>query len=244
VQTVDTPFDAYGRATVYYQGDDANETTYLLTGTLTVPDTIVLNGEVCVPDQKTKTMQLNVAEITKTDPAIFRWGIGTYWSLSCTATSGAVTTRLMPALFDTMYINLTRCGGYYESGQIATPEHMQGTYTKNCGFDGYVSGTWDLRHCVEGLPCDPGGVCRAGTTVCTAGIASCVDAGPAAIPARPSAGDATGKSVCVPRSVRLGNDVQAFPIRPNVLAALAHPSPSGAHPRRAYRHCHDARAGP
>ncbi len=179
VQTVDIPFDAYGRATVYFQGDSATESSYLLTGTLTVPDSITIGGEVCVPDQKTKTMSLNTAELTKGSPSVLRWGIGTYWSLSCTAPSGAVTTRLMPALFDTMYINLTRCGGYYEVGQIATPEHMQGTYTKNCGFEGYVSGTWDLRACVEGLPCDPGGVCRAGTTVCTNGIGSCVDAGPA-----------------------------------------------------------------
>jgi hypothetical protein len=176
-QTVGVPFTAFGRATVFLQGDDATDTSYLLTGTLTVPSQIAIGDETCEPDQVTKTLPPNIAELHKSSPPVFRWGINVAWNLRCTAPGGAVTTRLVPTLFDTMYINLTRCGGFYEPGQIADPAHLKGAYTSNCGAEGLVSASWDLRACVAGVRCEMPTACREGVTVCTDGVQSCVDAG-------------------------------------------------------------------
>ena len=51
----------------------------------------------------------------------------------------------MPASFDTMGINLTGCVGSYDPGQYAELDFLKGAYTSNCGVDGSVRGTWDLR---------------------------------------------------------------------------------------------------
>jgi hypothetical protein len=195
IQTVGVPFTAYGQASVFLLGDDDSDTSYLLTGTLTVPDTIAVGNDVCVPDQTTKALPLSIAEIHKGYPAVFRWGIAVSWSLSCTAADGSVTTRLMPALFDTMYINLTQCGGYYDAGQVASATQMEGGYTKNCGLDGLVNATWSLQSCVADVACQVAdATCHSGVTACTNGIASCVDTGPA--PNGTVCGDMTGADVC------------------------------------------------
>jgi hypothetical protein len=142
-QTIDIPFNAQGRAAVYLQEDLASVTTYVLAGTLTVPATISVGSDVCVPDQTTKSW-VNAASIDKAK-GVFRWGIGVYWTLTCTAPDGAVTTQFMPAVFDTMGINLGRCPGAYDPGQYAELDFMKGAYTTNCGVEGSVRGTWDLR---------------------------------------------------------------------------------------------------
>ena len=92
------------------------------------------------------TLPLNVAEAHKSTPPVFRWGIGVHWTLSCDDGSSPV----LPALFDTMGINLTRCPGDYASGQVVSSDQLAGTFAKDCGLDGAVSATWDLRSCWQG----------------------------------------------------------------------------------------------
>jgi hypothetical protein len=184
------PFTATGRATVFFQEDTATDTYYSLTGTLTVPATIVdVDGATCVPDQTTKTLPFNLAEAHKSTPPVFRWGIGVHWTLTCDA---APTERLMPAMFDTMFINLTRCPADYAPGQVVSADQLAGAYTKDCGADGLVSATWDLRACVAGLDCLPA-ECRLGVTACDAGIQSCVETD---VAPNDTACGAGGASVC------------------------------------------------
>ena len=132
VQTIDVPFSAQGRATVYLQSETAGFTEYILAGSLTVPSTIAVGSDTCVPDQTTKSWA-NAAEIDRVK-GVFRWGIGVHWTLTCTATGGAVTTRVMTASFDTMNINLGgRCPpGNYEPGQFAEPEFLQASDFSLC----------------------------------------------------------------------------------------------------------------
>lgn len=177
VQTVGIPFTATGRATIYFQEDSATDTVYALTGTLTVPGSFTVDGKTCVPDQVTKTLPFNFAEVHKSEPPVFRWGIGVFWTLTCTAPGPVVTTELMPAMFDTMSINPPLCPADYLDGQIVSASQLSGTYTKDCGVGDTISATWDLRTCAPGLGCDPGVDCRLGLTACTAGIQSCADAG-------------------------------------------------------------------
>ncbi|BDG05251.1 hypothetical protein [Anaeromyxobacter oryzae] len=179
VQTVGTPMTATGRATLFLQGDDASDTVYVMTGSLTLAEpSYTVNDAQCAPVQATLTLPFSVAEVHKSAPPVFRWGIGATWELACTAPGGAATTELLPALFDTMSINLTRCGGDYAAGQVVEADRLAGTYTKDCGVEGRVSATWDLRTCATGLPCALPD-CRAGVTACDAatGVQSCVDAG-------------------------------------------------------------------
>ncbi|HEX8780607.1 MAG TPA: hypothetical protein VF728_05510, partial [Nocardioides sp.] len=143
LQTVGIPFGAQGRAAVYLKDESANFTSYVLAGTLTVPATIMVGSDVCVPDQTTKSWA-NIAEIDKAK-GVFRWGIGVHWTLTCTAPGGAVRTEVMPALFDTLGINLIRCTGAYDPGQFAELEFLRGAYTSDCGAEGAVRGIWDLR---------------------------------------------------------------------------------------------------
>ena len=179
VQTVGIPFAASGRATLFFQSDDASDTSYAMTGTLTVPDTFKVGDSQCVPDETTKTLPLGMAEVHKAQPPVFRWGIGATWTLTCTAPGGAVTTELLPAQFDTLSINLTRCGGgTYLPGQVVDADRLAGAYTTDCGVEGIVSATWDLRACVAGQPCPIAVDCRLGLTACD-GTPSCVDTGPA-----------------------------------------------------------------
>ncbi|ABS27125.1 Calx-beta domain-containing protein [Anaeromyxobacter sp. Fw109-5] len=142
-QNLNVPFDAQGRATVYLRDESTSLTTYVLAGTLTVPATMTLGTETCVPDQTTKSWA-NAAEIDKVR-SVFRWGTGVGWTLTCTGTDGRVTTRFMPAVFDTMGINLARCAGTFDPGQYAEKDFIRGAYTADCGAEGGVRGTWDLR---------------------------------------------------------------------------------------------------
>ncbi|HEU4385626.1 MAG TPA: Calx-beta domain-containing protein [Anaeromyxobacteraceae bacterium] len=141
-QTLDIPFSAQGRAAVFLKDDSAAFTTYVLSGTLTVPATILVGNDVCVPDQITKSW-VNIAEIDKAR-GVFRWGTGVHWTLTCTSPGGGVTTRTMPASFDTMGINF-QCPGSYDPGQYAELDFLKGAYTANCGAEGQVRATWDLR---------------------------------------------------------------------------------------------------
>jgi hypothetical protein len=142
-QTYGVPFVADGRATLYLQSGDASGTAYVLAGTLTAPSSIALGNDVCVPDQVTKSW-VNTAEVDGSR-GVFRWGIGVSWTLTCTSPGGAVTIRDMPAVFDTMGINLTRCLGTYDPGQFAEPAFLKGAYTTDCGTEGAVRATWELR---------------------------------------------------------------------------------------------------
>ncbi len=180
-QTVGTPMTATGRATLFLQGDDGYDTVYVMTGSLTVAEASYSVADAqCVPAQSTVTLPFSVAEVHKSAPPVFRWGIGASWELTCTAPGGAVTTELLPALFDTMSINLTRCAGDYAAGQVVEANRLAGTYTTDCGVEGTVSATWDLLGCVVGLQCASGTECRLGTTACdAAGAQSCVDGGSA-----------------------------------------------------------------
>src|SRR5574342_363987 len=82
-QTVGIPFNAQGHAAVYLMNDSASFTTYVLAGTLTVPATIAVGSDTCVPDQATKSWA-NIAEIDKAR-RVFRWGTGVFWTLTCTS---------------------------------------------------------------------------------------------------------------------------------------------------------------
>lgn len=169
------PFTASGSGTIHFLSDDAADTSYGLTGTLTVQDAIIRVGAAtCVPAPATVTLPLNVAEAHKSVPPVFRWGIGARWSLACSDGS----TVVMPALFDTMSINLTRCAGSYAPGQVVASDRLAGSFATDCGADGSVTGTWDLRSCWDGRTCSTGVECRDGITQCTAGVQTCVDAGP------------------------------------------------------------------
>jgi hypothetical protein len=186
VQTVGIPFTASGRATIFLQGDDVNDTTYVLTGFLSILDpatgttTFTVNGASCVPDEATKTLPLSVAEAHKSSPPVFRWGIAASWKLTCTAPGGAVTVVDLPTQFDTLGINLTRCGaGTYGAGQIVSTSQVSGSFVTDCATDGHVYADWNLMACAPGLACSTGVDCRLGTSTCTAGVQACVDAGPA-----------------------------------------------------------------
>lgn len=165
---------AFGRATLHFQGDDAYDTTYVLTGTLTlVPATFGFDGATCTVAQPTMTLPLNVAEVHKGAPPVFRWGLGVTWSATCTDGVGE-WSQLVPALFDTMSINLTSCFGEYAPGQIVASDRLAGSYTSDCGPDGAVTATWDLLSCTPGLACQTGVECQVGTTACSGGVQSCV----------------------------------------------------------------------
>lgn len=173
------PFSASGRAALYFLGDDPDDTRYLVTGSLTLaPAAFSIDGAECVTTSATVTLPASVAEIHKSTPPVLRWGIGASWPLTCTAQDGAVSERQLPALFDTMSISLTRCGGAYDPGQVVGAQQVTGAYTSDCGAEGSVRATWDLRACVEGVACVPAD-CRLGLTQCPGGIPSCVDQGPA-----------------------------------------------------------------
>jgi hypothetical protein len=85
----------------------------------------------------------------------------------------------MPALFDTMFINLTQCAGDYAPGQVVSSSELKGGYTKDCGLQGSVTATWDLLTCVAGQACATGVDCELGLTACAGGVESCTPAGPA-----------------------------------------------------------------
>jgi len=174
-QTVGIPFLATGTGTLYFVGDDPYDTTYGFTGTLTLPASIPYGGATCTPDERTKTLPLNFAEVHKGTPPVFRWGIGVVWQLSCS--DG--TALPLPAQFDTMYINLTGCPGSYGDGQLVSSTELSGMYTKDCGAGGIVTASWDLLTCFAGQPCSTGVDCRLGLTACNGGLESCADAGPA-----------------------------------------------------------------
>jgi hypothetical protein len=175
-QTYGPRFTASGRATVYYLSDDTSDTSYGLTGTLTLQDaTVSVGGATCVPDQRTLTLPLNVAEAHKSAPPVFRWGLGVHWTLSCSDGS----KPLLPAIFDTMGINPPVCPGAYDAGQVVSATALTGVFRKDCDVSGHVWAGWDLRACVTGLPCSTGTDCRLGITTCDAGLPACVDAGPA-----------------------------------------------------------------
>ncbi len=181
VQTVGIPFTATGRATIYFQEDSATDTVYALTGTLTVPGSFTVDGKTCVPDQVTKTLPFNFAEVHKSEPPVFRWGIGVFWTLTCTAPGPVVTTELMPAMFDTMSINPPLCPADYlrRADRLGGPARPART-PRTAASDGAVSATWDLRTCVAGPRLRPRRrLPRSGETACTAGVQSCVDAGAA-----------------------------------------------------------------
>jgi len=191
------PFTATGTATLYFLSDAPSDTSYGLTGTLSVQDlTIAVGGTTCVPDQRTISLPINAAEVHKS-PLEFRWGIGVHWTLTCADSS----TWVLPALFDTMGINLTGCAGDYNPGQTVSSTQLYGTYVKDCGSYGTVTASWDLRSCWDNppQPCSTGVDCRAGLVVCNAGVGSCVDSGPAidATPCGTVAGATCLGGVCV-----------------------------------------------
>lgn len=164
---------AFGRATLHFQGDDAYDTTYILTGSLTLTSaTFTFDGKSCTVAQPTMTLPLNVAEVHKSGP-VFRWGLGVTWAATCTDGVGE-WSQLVPALFDTMSINLTSCVNEYAPGQMVTSERLTGAFTSDCGPDGAVTATWDLLSCTAGLACQTGVECQVGTTACSGGVQSCV----------------------------------------------------------------------
>lgn len=173
------PFAANGRAALYFLGDDADDTRYLVTGSLTlVPTSFTIDGAECVATSATVTLPASVAELHKSTPPVFRWGLGASWPLTCTSPDGTVTGRQLPALFDTLSINLTRCAGSYAAAQVVGAQQVAGAYTTDCGAEGLVSASWDLRACLEGVSCVPAD-CRLGLTQCPGGLQVCADDGPA-----------------------------------------------------------------
>jgi hypothetical protein len=133
-----------------------------------------VDGVACVADPATLTLSPGVAEVHKSNPAVFRWGLGVHWTLACDDGS----TRVMPALFDTMFVNppTVGCSGDYDAGQVVSPASLRGAYTKDCGTAGSVRATWDLA-CAENQVC-ASGECTTGLTACSGAVQSCVGATP------------------------------------------------------------------
>ena len=117
-QTISPGLHATGRAALFFLGDDAYDTSYVMTGTLTLsPATFQLDGVECTVAEPTVSLPVSIAEVHKDAPPVFRWGIGANWTATCGG-----RTEVVPARFDTMFINLTGCPGGYSSGQIVAPD--------------------------------------------------------------------------------------------------------------------------
>jgi hypothetical protein len=174
VQNIGIPFTASGTAALYTL-PVANEATFYLTGTITIPPSIPYGNSTCVPDGQTKNLDLSVAEV---HGAGFRWGINGLWNLTCTdATTGAVTQQFLPTTFDTLGINFIRCAGQFNGTQVNGSSFIQGRYTTDCGATGTVSATWDFRGCSPGGTCQPVNLCQVGTVTCTGGVGECTVTG-------------------------------------------------------------------
>lgn len=202
VQTVAPAFTAAGRATVYFQADDADDTSYAFTGTLTLQAPLVFDvegGVTCAADPRTRTLSVNAAEAHKSTPPVFRFGIGGQWTLGCSDGS----TRTLPALFDTMGIlsslNGTRCSGSYAAGQVVTAAELSGSYTTSCGAEGSITASWSLLACAPSQACSTGVECEQGLTACTGGVSACVYSGPVLdpVPCGPAAAGTCSGGVCV-----------------------------------------------
>ena len=180
-QTVGIPFSATGTAALYAL-PVASEPTYFVTGTITIPPQINFGNSVCVPDAQTKNLDLSVAEI---HGAGLRWGLNGLWALTCTdASTGAVASRDLFTMFDTMGINLVRCAGSYVGTQVNGSGFVQGSYRTDCGTTGPVTGTvaaiWDFRGCTSGGSCQLANPCLTGVVTCgTTGVGSCTQTGSA-----------------------------------------------------------------
>jgi hypothetical protein len=175
-QTVGIPFSATGTAALYTL-PVASEPTYFLTGTITIPPSLTFGDAICVPDAQTKNLELSVAEI---HDAVLRWGLNGLWTLTCTnQLTGAVVTQDLATQFDTMHINLVRCGGKYVGTQVNGSGFVQGAYTIDCSgtTGGSVTATWDFRGCTAGGTCAMPNPCVLGTVVCSGGVGSCAAAG-------------------------------------------------------------------
>jgi hypothetical protein len=185
-----SPFAATGQATIYFLGDDAYDTSYGLTGWVTLADsTVTVDGHACTADQPTQTLPMNVAEVHKSTPPVFRWGLGVSWALTCDD-----GPRVMPALFDTMGINPPSCPGDYTAQSVSGTE-LSGAYTKDCGTGGLVTATWSLS-CAASQVCTSGD-CTLGLTVCSGGVQSCVGSDPAPDGTPCSLGTCSG-GICLP----------------------------------------------
>ena len=117
--------------------------SYVLAGTLTVPATIAVGSDTCVPDQTTKSWA-NIAEIDKDKgriPLGHRRVLDAH--LHRTRRSGHDADHARHVRH--MGINVVRCAGSYDPGQLAELDFLKGAYTTNCGSEGAVRGTWDLR---------------------------------------------------------------------------------------------------
>jgi len=170
VQGVGLPFSATGTAALY-AWTDADEPTYAVTGTITLPPVLTDGDATCVPDGQTKSLDLGVAEV---HDAVFRWGLPARWTLTCTdGPSGAVTTRDLATTFDTMRISLGSCPGTYLDTQVNGPAFVQGKYQIACPGGGTVTATWDFRACTPGGVCQPAEPCRTGTVTCALGVGTC-----------------------------------------------------------------------
>ena len=129
----------------------------------------------------TITLPLNVAEVHKSTPPEFQWGIGAHWQLSC----DDGIPRILPSLFDTLLINvpsIAQCSGDYSAGQIVSSSELAGTFATSCGggANGTISASWDLLTCVAGQACSTGVDCQLGLTACNGGVETCEPAGTAA----------------------------------------------------------------
>ena len=175
-QSVGIPFDAVGTA-AFYTLPGGSGPTWFVTGTITIPPEIPYGAAVCVPDAQTKSLDLSVAEV---HDAVLRWGINGLWTLTCTNPfTGAVTTVDLATLFDTMHINLGRCGGKYVGTQVNGSGFVQGAYTIDCSATtgGTVTSTWDFRGCIAGGTCAMANPCVLGVVTCSAGVGACTSDG-------------------------------------------------------------------
>jgi hypothetical protein len=175
-QTVEIPFTASGKATLFYQGSNTTKTLYVLTGEVTVPASIPYQAATCVPAAPYQTMAPTVAELWSA-PSQFRWSINGQWDLTCAQPGGGTTPQFISAIFDTLGINLIGCTRGYVGTPILGADRVTGTYLIDCGTRGHVQASWDFVACVPGVQCAGPNPCTLGAIDCTTGNPVCADTG-------------------------------------------------------------------
>ena len=136
------PFNASGTVTLQYLGEDSSFAAYLPQGTITLAAPVAKGTASCSPSVSTLELPASIAEIRKSPPAQFRWGINGHWDLACTDASAAfVSTN-----FDSLGITNIGCSRGYSGAFTISSALVQGTYLIDCGAGGSVSATWSLTH--------------------------------------------------------------------------------------------------
>lgn len=137
----EVPFTAEGNVVLQYVGEYDTDIVYIPTGSLEVISPVTYGSASCTPDAPNPyPLRPSIAEIHKSSPPRFRWGINGHWNLTCSDESRLfVSTN-----FDTLGITNRGCARDYVSAYTVEQEHLRGRYEIDCGAKGTVTAAWEL----------------------------------------------------------------------------------------------------